>query len=393
MAPGSNAGDMYLDVYYIGGVFREEFRIQWGTGLLSALLPLDPGSPDEPGYEMKKRVFRQRFNRFAENMNAGKNPMPMYWLTDSVQHRLLDSYWQPRTFIPYLRDIKIPALHSGVWYDHFIRGTLACFEGVQGPRRLFVGPGYQGAAEGQGDGGLMDMQVRWFDYYLRGIENGVTSEPAAKLYVYGAERWIEEPSWPLPTRNLDLYFATGPGGGAASANDGLLLRELQNGSAPDPIAHDPARPNITPASFVDQRSFERGCLTYSTPPLEEDLEVIGMPRVMLHASTSAADVDWCVRLCDVYPDGRARLLNFGAFKGSHLHSHTTPVQLEPERVYEFEVEVWQTANVFRKGHRIRIDVSTSDSPFFESNPLPSRNLVFHDAANPSRLVLPVVDRR
>ena len=113
---------------------------------------------------------------------------------------------------------------------------------------------------------------------------------------------------------------------------------------------------------------------------------------MLYAATDAPDVDFCVRLCDVFEDGRSRLLNTGALKGSHVRSHEHPAPLVPGEVNCFEIEVWAVANVFKKGHRIRIDVSTSDFPFFESNPHPSRNEVFHDETRTSQLVLPVVIR-
>jgi predicted acyl esterase len=100
-----------------------------------------------------------------------------------------------------------------------------------------------------------------------------------------------------------------------------------------------------------------------------------------------------VRLCDVDPDGRSKLLNTGALKGSHVESHEAPISLQAGEVYRFEIEVWAIANLFLEGHRIRIDVSTSDFPFFEANACPSRNEVFHDAARPSALVLPVVHRQ
>jgi putative CocE/NonD family hydrolase len=314
----------------------------------------------------------------------------MDWLTLTITHNNHDAFWQKRDFTPHLGNIKIPVLQNAVWYDHFIRGSLAGFEGVAGPKRLLIAPGGLGAPNGDGEGGLLDLQVRWFDYFLRGNENGVMDEPTAHYYLLGEERWVDE-AWPVPTTDTTFYFASGSGGGANSINDGLLSLDGPGGS-PDTLVHDPANPNHTPAFPGDQRSFEPMALTFSTPPLEQDVEVIGASQLILYASTDAKDVDWLVRLCDVYPDGRARVLNFGALKGSHVMSHEFPVDLERERVYEFNIEVWATANVFKKGHRIRIDVCNSDYPCFASNPLPSRNQVFHDAQNPSRLIMPVVKR-
>jgi hypothetical protein len=239
--------------------------------------------------------------------------------------------------------------------------------------------------------GFPDLQRRWFDHYLKGEENGVTAEPPARLYLMGHDRWVDAPGWPIPTKEASFYLAGGPGGGAASKNDGLLVVAPAAASAPDTIEHDPASPNRTPRNPADQRRFEAGALTYSTAPLEQDLKVIGTPRLKLFASGDAKDVDWIVRLCDVAPDGRAQLLNVGALKGSHFASHALPQPLEPGKVYEYDIEIWTVSNVFKKGHRIRVDLATSDFPFFESNPVPSRNEVFHDTERPSRLILPVAD--
>jgi hypothetical protein len=181
-------------------------------------------------------------------------------------------------------------------------------------------------------------------------------------------------------------------GSAASINDGTLAESPAAAVEPDVVVHDPARPNRTPRDLADQRSFEEHCLTYTTPRLEDDVEMVGACRLVLFAATDAEDVDFCVRLCDVFEDGRSRLLNIGALKGTHLRSHEVPERLVPGEVNCFEVEIWAVANVFRRGHRIRIDVSTGDFPFFEANPLGSRTEVFHDDQRPSRLTLPLAVR-
>jgi putative CocE/NonD family hydrolase len=199
----------------------------------------------------------------------------------------------------------------------------------------------------------------------------------------------------VPTTATELYLSAAPSGSAASRNDGSLAREAGGAGGAGgstTIAHDPAAPNRTPPDVHDQRPFEAGCLTFTSAELADDLEVVGTPRLVLYASSDAADVDWCVRLCDVDPSGRSKLLNTGALKGSHVRSHESPAPLVPGEVVRFEIEVWPVANLFLRGHRVRIDVATSDFPFFESNPLPSTNRVLHDAEHPSCLVLPVTAR-
>jgi putative CocE/NonD family hydrolase len=385
--------DYYSDQWFVGGVFRWENRIGWCTGMQERISPQPPGDPSSNNYEIKRAVYESRYAQYAERIAAGKSPFNLDWLAELYSHKTYDAFWKERSYLARLVEIDVPVFHGGVWYDHFIRGTLAAHEGVNVPKRLFVGPGWHGSPEEAGDGGLYELECRWFDHFLRGEENGVLDEPAARLYVYGAETWLDEPEWPVPTESRELFLAPGPGGGAGSLNDGVLGVEPPAASEPTSICHDPAHPNRTCRDGADQRPFEQRALTFSTPPLDEDLEVIGSVRVILYAETDASDVEWCVRLCDVFPDGRSRLLNTGALKGSHVTSHETPAALAPGKIYEFEIEVWAIANLFMQGHRVRIDISNSDFPFFESNPLPSNSRVLHIVEHPSRLVLPVAVRK
>lgn len=384
--------DYYLDQWFVGGVFRWENRIGWCTGMQSRMAPQHPGSRDDPNYETKRKVYEQRYAQYYGRMKAGKNAFNADWLTELFEHKDYDAFWQERSYLHRFDQVDVPTFHGGVWYDHFIRGTLASHEAINVPKKLLVGPGWHGAPDSAGDGEIGKLQARWFDHFLRGNDTGILDEPPVRLYLYGEEKWIDEPAWPLPTEELSLYFAPGPGGGADSLNDGLLTATAPAGESHVMIAHDPAVPNATPFGVADQRSFEKNALTFSTPPLEKDIEVVGAVRVVLSASTNAPDVDWCVRLCDVFEDGRSRLMNTGALKGSHWSSHENPEALAEGRVYTFDIEVWAIGNVFKKGHRIRIDISNSDFPFFETNPVPSKSAVCVGGEHASRLVLPVVAR-
>lgn len=393
MAANMHPGDFYFDQWFVGGVFRYENRISWATGMHARTAPVDPGHPDSPSYERKRAVYEARFHHFAERVRAGKNAANLDWLTDLYHRPTYDELWQSRSFLRRADEIDVPTLHGGVWYDHFIRGTLSSHEAIDVPKRLFVSPGSLLTRPDLGDGGFGRIQVAWFDHFLRGADNGVLEEDAARLYLMGREDYIDEPAWPVPAVDTDFFLRGGPTGSAVSLNDGALGGDpAPGGEAADVVVHDPSSPNRTPRDVFDQRGFEAGCLTFTSEPLAADLEVIGTPRLLLFASSDAADVDWCVRLNDVDEEGRSRLLNTGALKASHGRSHTTPTPLVPGEVQCFEIEVWPIANLFRAGHRIRIDVSTSDFPFFEANPIASTNRVLHGAEHPSRLVLPVVHR-
>jgi len=392
MAPNMHPADFYHDQWRVGGVFRYENRISWGTGMFSRITPVDPGDPDSPGYERKRAVYEGRFRQFYNRVAAGKNAANLDWLTDMYQREAYDDYWKSRSFLRRSSEISIPTLHGGVWYDHFIRGTLSSHEAINVEKRLFVGPGSLATRTDLGDGGLGDLHVAWFDHFLRGSDNGVLDGPGARLYLLGEERYIDEACWPVPHTLTQLFLGAGSSGSASCLNDGVLSDEPRSSDPPDVLEHDPAQPNRTPPAPSDQRSFEQHCLTYTSQSLERDVEVIGAPRLVLYAATNAPDVDLCVRLCDVFPDGRSRLLNTGALKGSHARSHESPTALVPGEVNRFEIEIWAIANVFKAGHRIRVDVSASDFPFFETNPDPSATQVLHDAEHQSHLVLPVVTR-
>lgn len=393
MAANMHPGDFYFDQWFVGGVFRYENRISWSTGMHARTSPVNPGRPETPNHERKRAVYEARFHHVAARVAAGKNAANLDWLTDMYQRPTYDEFWQSRSFIRRAAEIDIPTLHGGVWYDRFIRGTLSSHEAIDVPKRLFVSPGSLLTRTDLGDGGFGKMQIAWFDHFLRGAENGVLDEAPVRLYLMGREDYIDEPAWPVPAVDTDWFLRTGPTGSVTSLNDGALECEVASGDeAADVVVHDPLAPNRTPRDVFDQRPFEAACLTFTSEPLTEELEVIGTPRPMLYASSDAVDVDWCVRLNDVDGEGHSRLLNTGALKGSHARSHTTPTPLVPGEVQCFEIEVWPIANLFKVGHRIRIDVSTSDFPFFESNPLASSNQVRHDAEHPSRLALPVVQR-
>jgi uncharacterized protein len=301
-----------------------------------------------------------------------------------VSHDSYDEFWQARSFDRRLAGVTAAVLNVGVLHDHFIRGTMRYHEGLTVPRRLLLVPGALDLDASAGDGGLAALQIRWFDYFLRGIENGVLDEPAVRYYLTGAGQWTDQPEWPTAAEPTPLFLTT------SNSGAGGLAWEPEGRAGSLLLSHDPAAPSRTPGNAGDQRSFGPGALTFTTPPLERDLTVAGLPRLALSAAPGAADVDFCVRLSDVFPDGSAHLLNVGALKGRHVHSHEHPTDLEPGQAYQFGIEILTVTNVFQRGHRIRVDVSGSDFPFYAPNPVKSQTDVLCGGDDPSRLILPVV---
>jgi putative CocE/NonD family hydrolase len=368
--------DFYLDQWYPGGMFRYEDRLRWPMLMQDCIAPLDPGPADGPAYERKRQVFEQRYYRHYERMLHGHSPVPLDWATECLSHDRYDEFWRSRSFDRRLADVTAPVLNVGVLHDHFIRGTMRFQAGLSVPRRMLLVPGALDLDASAGDGGLAALQLRWFDYFLRGAENGVLDEPPVRYFLTGAGQWTDQAAWPVHTEPMSL-FLTASGGLAADPAGPVLL------------SHDPATPSRTPGNAGDQRSFGPNAVSFATAPLDRDLTVTGLPRLILSAVPHAADVDFCVRLSDVYPDGSARLLNVGALKGRHVHSHEQPADLEPGRGYQFGVEILTVTNVFRRGHRIRLDVSGSDFPFYAANPVKAQTDIRCGGDGPSRLILPV----
>lgn len=389
MSSNTHPGDFYFDQWRVGGVFRWENRITWAAVMRSHTGPIDPGDPSTPSYEMKRGVYEARFRQLGDRVVGGQSADDLAWVAEYYGHDAYDDFWKQRSIIRRASEIRIPTLHGGVWFDHFIRGTLNTHEALDVPKVLVVNPGSLATRLELSDGGLAGLTVAWFAKFLQGVDNDVLDGPRARLYVMGLEDYVDEQSWPVSAVPNDLFLTAGPTGSAVSLNDGLLSAGPPTEAVADVLVHDPAVPNLSPSDVFDQRDFESRCLTYTSAPLQEDLTVIGTPTLILYAETDAPDVDWCVRLCDVDQDGRSRLLNTGALKGSHVDSHERPAPLVAGTIYRFEIEIWPIANLFRRGHHVRIDISASDFPFFGINPHPSRTRVLHDAQHPSRLVLPV----
>jgi uncharacterized protein len=392
MATNMHPADFYFDMWHIGGVFRYENRISWGIGEQAHIGLLNPGDPEAPAYERKRAVYEDRFHQYGRRIAEGKSGANLDWLTEMYSHDTYDDFWKERSFIRRASELTIPIFHSGVWYDHFARATFSIHEAVDVKKRLFMSPGALATRTDLGDGGLTSMVIAWFNEFLNGEPVGVLETPEARIYLMGREEYIDEDVWPVPTTDYELFLRSGPGGGAPSHNDGMLSFVTPGEDDFDVLIHDPSVPVRSPRLPFDQGSFEQAALTFSSDSLNDDIEVIGTPRLLLYVESDQTDLDVCVRLCDVDENGRSRLLNTGVLKASHRESHETPTPLRPNEDFKLEVEIWPIANLFKKGHRVRIDISASDFPFFESNPIASRNKVFHDSAHPSRLVLPVPSR-
>lgn len=335
-----------------------------------------------------------------------------------------------RDIIHHRHQIDIPIYHVGGWYDIFSTGTQGNFTflqnegaaGAHGNQKLLMGPWGHGKLTGDlaYDGGEMsaigEIQLRWFDYHLKGIDNGIMEEPPVRYYQMAAARtgelsnkngWQTAANWPMPA-NKQKFYLTGERELTAKAPTGS--------SSATTYAFDPANPvptfggaNLTlPLGPQDQRQIGKreDYLRFQSAPLESDVKISGPVKIDLFASTDAPDTDFMVKLVDVYPDGYEAIILDAPFRARYRNGRKADQikMMKPGQPEKLSIFLGSTANTFEKGHRLAVHVTSSNSPRFEVNPntgeplgqstLPPRvatNSIHHDAEHPSAIVLPVVE--
>ncbi len=325
--------------------------------------------------------------------------------------------------------MEVPALVITGWYDQQV-GAIKNFTGLaenaatekaRNGTRLIVGPWTHVGDQldrkvGEVDFGpdaerdYYEVADRWFTAWLKDDERGLEEWPRVELFVMGANRWRSEDDWPLArARHTDFYLHS-KGSANTPAGDGLLSREAPGEEPPDRYVYDPRDPVMTlytpPGQHEpqDQRRLDgrQDVLVYATLPLERELEVTGPVVLKLWAATSARDTDFTAKLLDIWPNGFTQELSYGIVRARYRDSFEAPSLLDPDRVYEYTVQLNPTSNLFKSGHRIRVDVSSSDFPNFDRNHntggddyaeatlLSAAQSVFHDRSRPSRIILPVI---
>ncbi len=336
--------------------------------------------------------------------------------------------------------IEAPAYNVGGWYDIFSQGTLRNFAALRRDgatpearqARLLMGPWSHvnyGGVVGDMDfgftaalafmnlqGDLTGLTQRWFDHWLKGVENGVTDEAPVKLFIMGENKWRDEQEWPLARARYTPFYLHGDGGAGNADGTGALSREAPGDEPPDTYTYDPTDPVPTLGGAIlmnglygpgvkDQRPVEArpDVLVYTSASLERDTEVTGPIVVKLWAISDAPDTDWVARLVDVHPDGFAQNLTDGVMRARYRDGDT-PALVERGRAYEYTIDLWSTANLFKAGHRIQLDVTSSCFPRWDRNPntgapfgqdaetRPAHQTILHDKEHPSHVVLPIIPR-
>ena len=359
---------------------------------------------------------------------------------DWVAHPDDDDYWAQINIENRHDTIPVPACNVGGWYDIFLGGTIRNYLGMRergatpparDGQKLVIGPWHHtlplnnvvgeanfGLSTTQLAAGLDGLHLRWFDYWLKGEQNGLLEEPPVRIFVMGENVWRNEDEWPLARTQYTPYYLHSAGNANSLRGDGSLSPAAPRSEPTDVFVSDPRHPVPTkggglccwpaavPGGAFDQRSVEEreDVLVYTTPILEQGVEVTGPVTVTLYAATSATDTDFTAKLVDVHPEGYAQNLTDGIMRGRYRVSKAQATLLKPDEVYEFTIDLWATSNVFKAGHRIRLDIASSNFPRFDRNPQtgeasgeasrlePALQRVFHDEAHPSHVVLPIIPR-
>jgi len=420
MIPGMIAADL-LD-RELGAVLRLGRVLTWSATNLSADTRARVGAVGARTLVDAERFYYQRdrqkwlwflpLSELPEEAVHDVGPLWREWLGNHA----VDTFG----FLERHREVNVPALNITAWYDQQI-GTIKHFTGMsengmteeaRKGQRLIIGPwthGYDFARRvGEVDFGpeakrdYVETCLQWFDFWLKQDGTGPAAGwPPIQLFVMGANKWRDENEWPLArTEYTKLYLHGG----------GSLSHEPPAGETPDTYVYDPRDPLMTLYSPNgqqephDQRALDgrQDVLVYQTLPLEKPVEVTGPITMELHAASSARDTDWVVKLTDVWPGGFAQELCHGILRARYRESYESPSLLEPDKPYEFTISVNPTSNLFKAGHRIRVDITSSDFPnfdrnhntggddYFEAELVPARQAVFHDSARPSHIVLPVI---
>jgi uncharacterized protein len=427
---------------YQGGAFEQWFNESWASQLAQDTLARkvkDATNAAAGMWELPVSGY-PLFNLRGVHRAATATLAP-YFL-DWIAHPNYDDYWKRVSIEEHFQEITVPALHIAAWYDIFLGGSLRNYEGIKahggsdvarnGQQLLVVIGGHAGSGRKVGDvdfgpeGAFQedDAMLDWYDFLFKGAQNRFASRKPVKLFVMGANQWREEEAWPLARAREAKYFLHSAGAANSVRGNGTLSTTGPGKENADQYIYDPGKPVPTVGGPLccdgehwapgprDQRGVEArdDVLVYSTPAFAQDVEITGPVSVELYAKSSAADTDFTAKLVDVWPDGFAQNLTEGILRARYRESQENPTMITPGTVYKFTIDLWATSNVFKRGHSLHLEISSSNFPRFDRNLntgeqrlmkggdsdltfTKATNVILHDAEHPSALILPVVAAR
>ena len=443
ICPNITGSDYFEGWAYRGGAFELGFSLSW---TLSALTLRDADS-------LRRRLGLTDADQEAmidavDGLEAGLRALPLTeqplvdpavapYYREWLAHPTDDDYWRRWRIEDRYAEITIPSLNVGGWHDIFLKGTIRNYLGMKAQggseearrgTRLVIGPWHHNAVGsnliGATDYGvrssnvvfdLEGLLINWYRHWLVGEDRRVAAEPRVKIFVMGVNRWRDEADWPLERAIRTRFYLHSDGQANSRHGDGRLSTESPGDEQQNVYRYDPMDPVptqggplccIAPSLAAGQfdhsvKEDRQDVLVYSTPALERDIEVTGPVTVTLWAASSAVDTDFSAMLLDVGPCGCARNLADGIRRARYRESLAEARPLAPGAVEKYEIDLAATSNVFKKGHSIRVEISSSNFPRFDRNLNTGKgfddaevrvamNTVFHDAGRPSHITLDVV---
>ena len=431
ICPTVTASNYHDGWTYQGGAFEQWFNESWTSGLA-----LD--------------TMRRRSEKGVNPLEGSKVlPLVSYpvleapsaagiatYFTDWLVHPNYDNYWKQISIEDHYADIQVPVLSFAAWYDIFLGGSVRNYIGLKkaagseaarkGQRLVVYVGGHAGGSSSRKVGGVdfgeklpIDedgVMLQWYDWLLKGEDNGVDKQKPVRIFVMGKNEWRDEDDWPLARAKNTHYYLHSSGGANGLSGNGSLNTAAPAEEKADQFVYDPADavPTIggplccqrlpTGVGPEDQRPAEQrtDVLVYTTPVLAKDTEVTGPVSLDLYVSTSAVGTDFTGKLVDVWPDGFAQNLTEGILRLRYRNSQEKPELANPGETYHITVDLWATSNVFLAGHKLRLEVSSSNFPRFDRNVntgeeqaratrmVKATNMIYHDKAHPSALIVPLV---
>ena len=415
IAPSAATGDPWRIVPYEDMVFSP-INVAWACLMrartLQNISDLDIGAA----------LTHLPLSTLPQQLGCGDVPLWDRW----IEHPTLDAYWRAHAVTTNIARVRAPVLQISGWFDDS-RGPIdytTALQKVPGHPfiRLVMGPGaHKGVDYVAGEFGPQSrvdtrmLQLRWFDHYLLGKNNGVDTEPPVDIFVFGDNAWRKEAAWPLARARPTKWYLSSDGSANTSKGDGVVDTLPPAGAPADTFTYDPANP--TPY-LIDSRELEtslnedfgplnasrRDALVFTSKPIGKPIEVTGPMSATLWAASDAKDTDWNVMLLDVFPDGHAERVQDGVARARFRKGNEREVMLTPGSVERYDIDLWFTSRVFEPGHRIRVSISSALFPKYDRNLNTGgnneRDSVFvvahqkllHDAEHPTHVTLPIIPR-
>ncbi|MGE8205084.1 CocE/NonD family hydrolase [Heyndrickxia sp. NPDC080065] len=346
-----------------------------------------------------------------------------------MEHPDYDEFWASFDWTRFGQKINVPALYISGWYDDDGNGTTEAWELNQQHRRanqrLILGPWYHNSNATREIHNVQfglnairyDLDLlcqRWYDRFLKGIENGVEKESTVEFYTVGANEWKKADCWPPENASFTNLYLHSNGNAQTSLGDGVLENKPSLIETSDHYVFDPKNPApylidvsenecSVPENYRDVE-MRNDVLVYTSQPLEEDLEIAGDILAVIYAASSAKDTDWLVRLTDVNEAGDSIRLSDGIIRARYRNSYEKPKLLEPDRIESYEIKMSKIAHLFKKGHRIRVAITsgaknaifpnhnTGNDPAADTDFAVAQQTVYHSREYPSHVRLPVVKK-